>query len=485
MNCFFCGAPIGEEFICPHCGTGQQIYRKVIYASCAAYNDGLHRAGIRDLSGAAEALNMSLKYNKFNTDARNLLGLVYFEVGETVLALREWVISKNLQPEGNAADAYLKELQQTGTLKKLDQTTRKFNQALSYCMQGSRDLARIQLRRVLLSQPKMVKAHQLLALICMQDGKYEEARKSLSAASKIDYKNPMTMEYMQEVRRTLKGKKKRRRSKTEVSEFSDVADSINLQSESVFNILDSTGSGIINVFVGIILGVLACIFLVVPSMRQDVNRNAASALVSANEQAANSRNNVATLEKQVDSLSAQLEEYTGKADVRTSYEKLLFTEDALESGDAESAKASVTEINRDLLDAGGQARYDAVMAKVEEQIVVDNYAAGAAAMKEGDYAKAVKLLASVVEADVSYDGGDALFALAQCCEKAEQFEDALAHYQRFVDLYPGTRRASTSQASIKRIVADTGLPLPLPTEEQPASEQEGEGAAEETEEEQE
>lgn len=46
-----------------------------------------------------------------NIEARNLLGLVYFEMGETVDALSEWVISKNLQPEKNIADAYIEAVQ--------------------------------------------------------------------------------------------------------------------------------------------------------------------------------------------------------------------------------------------------------------------------------------------------------------------------------------------------------------------------------------
>ena len=40
---------------------------------------------------------------KYNIHARNLLGLVYFETGEVVAALSEWVISKNMQPENNIA----------------------------------------------------------------------------------------------------------------------------------------------------------------------------------------------------------------------------------------------------------------------------------------------------------------------------------------------------------------------------------------------
>ena len=47
------------------------------------------------MSGAEEALKISLKYDKMNIDARNLLGLVYYETGEVVLALSHWVISVN------------------------------------------------------------------------------------------------------------------------------------------------------------------------------------------------------------------------------------------------------------------------------------------------------------------------------------------------------------------------------------------------------
>ena len=52
---------------------------------------------------------MSLRYNKMNTNARNLLGLVYFEMGESVKALSEWVISKVCR-EDNPATAYLADI---------------------------------------------------------------------------------------------------------------------------------------------------------------------------------------------------------------------------------------------------------------------------------------------------------------------------------------------------------------------------------------
>ena len=61
-------------------------------ASNAYYNDALEKAGVRDLSGAIESLKISLRFNKLNIDARNLLGLIYYEMGEVVTALTEWVI---------------------------------------------------------------------------------------------------------------------------------------------------------------------------------------------------------------------------------------------------------------------------------------------------------------------------------------------------------------------------------------------------------
>lgn len=44
------------------------------------YNLGLERARLRDLSGAAELLKKSLQYDKYQKDARNLLGLIFLSV---------------------------------------------------------------------------------------------------------------------------------------------------------------------------------------------------------------------------------------------------------------------------------------------------------------------------------------------------------------------------------------------------------------------
>ena len=105
--------------------------QKIQYAANSYYNRGLEMAKERNLSGAARFLKRALQFNKYHTDARNLLGLIFYEMGETSDALIQWVISINLQPDGNRADYYLDEVQRKpGQLEIASQMVKKFNQAL-------------------------------------------------------------------------------------------------------------------------------------------------------------------------------------------------------------------------------------------------------------------------------------------------------------------------------------------------------------------
>ncbi len=92
MNCYNCGCHLSEYDYCTACGADVALYKRILAVSNMYYNEGLEKAGIRDLTGAVSSLRQSLKFNKNNVEARNLLGLVFFERGEVVAALSEWVI---------------------------------------------------------------------------------------------------------------------------------------------------------------------------------------------------------------------------------------------------------------------------------------------------------------------------------------------------------------------------------------------------------
>ena len=451
MKCYMCGTLVDQEKVCPHCGSDLKIYRVILASSNLLYNRGLEQAQVRDLSGAIVSLKKSLKCNKYNTKARNLLGLVYFELGETVLALSEWVISKNLEPDNPIADRYLDEIQNTpGMLDKLNQTTKKYNQALLYCKQGSRDLATIQLRKVLSLNPKFVAGHQLLALLYIQDGKYNEARKELNIANKIDVRNTTTLRYSREVRDKLKeqNQKRKKPKKDDVVSFQDGNDTIVMPNSSFRDMIDNTRASVVNILVGLVLGLLICFFLVIPTIRQRASESAAASLVDTNEELTNSASNVSSLKKKVEELNQELEKYTGKADAVGSYEKLMEAKEFFDANNLDKAGEALNSVNRDLLSERGQAMYDVIHAAVYAKILEETYNTAEQAYWKEDYNAAKESFGQVVFIDQTYHNGDALFYLAESQWNTWDFDNAKETYQKVIDQYPNTSHARTAQERI-------------------------------------
>lgn len=456
MECFMCGTMVDGEAFCPHCGANIDTYRGILYASNSLYNDGLERAKIRDLSGAIDSLKRSLKYNKYHTSARNLLGLVYFEIGEIVLALREWVLSKNLQPDNPMADRYLAEIQNTpGMLEKMNQTIKKYNQALKYCHEGSRDMATIQLRKVLGLNPKFVAGHQLLALLYMQDHKYGEARKSLQSANRIDEKNVTTLRYAREVRERIKeqNKNKKKKKKEDIIAFQDGNETIMMPQNSFRDMLDNTWNSIINILIGIGIGLLVCFFLIVPTVRQNAKREAASTLVDANRELNSSTSSVASLEKQVESLKEELKKYTEKGDSVTSYEKLMEAKEAYDRRDYEAAASAIDVVNADILDLRGKAVYDEISGAVNEQRLRVGYDTATRSYWAKDYAAAIPYFEYVLGIDESYRDGSALFYMAESCRLTGDVEKAATYYTKVTELFPNSNWARQSAKYLQQPAA--------------------------------
>lgn len=459
MNCYVCNTIVDHEDTCPYCGADIKAYRMIEKACAESYNDGLQRAKMRDLSGAIESLNRSLQYDKYNIDARNLLGLVYYEFGEPVQALREWVISKNLKQKNNHADYYLGEIQHgAGALGKLDQTVKKYNQAIEYCNQGNRDLARIQLKKVLGLNSKMVRARQLLALLYMQDGEYENARKELSAAAKTDVKNPRTIRYMQEVRKVLKeqnsNKKKKRVS--DLPEYNPTTEAMALPRQTLIETIDNVRGGVFNILIGLGIGLLVTVFLIVPNVRQTANSSAASALVDANEEAAGNASDIVALKAQIEQLESKLENYEGKGDMQTSYEQLFSAQDLYNNGDVTGAATAIGQVNRDLLGSAGQGLYDSLASVINAQVLESSYAAANTAFDEQNYDEAITQYLAVIALDEGYDNGQALYNLAESYSNKWDFENALTYYNKVLELYPDTSLSGKAQEKVDSISESLG-----------------------------
>lgn len=198
--CPHCGAQVRKNGYCSECYLPLSMLKKAQNTSNYYYNIGYDRASARDLSGAIESLLQALRYNKRNVPARNLLGLIYYEMGEAVQAMSEWVMSINYQQENNLATKYLKELKKDPVrLESVDQLARKFNMAIQYAHSEDYDLSILQLKSALSDNPHFVKGYLLLALLYIGTDNYEKARVTLRRVLKIDKANSLAVHYLREM----------------------------------------------------------------------------------------------------------------------------------------------------------------------------------------------------------------------------------------------------------------------------------------------
>lgn len=266
----------------------------------AYYNQGLALARQRDLTGAAAALKKSLRFDKFQTDARNLLGLIYLEIGEAGSALCQWVISLNLQEQDNLAEEYLQRVQGSGGyLETADQAAKKYNQALVYAQNENEDLAVLLLMRMLDDFPNYVKAQELLALLYIRHEDYIKAGRCLYQVLKVDCYNPTAQRYMAVAKHnTGKAEVEKRKLKNAFSHRQMQDDDIIIPP----SYKENTGwQSVMNILVGLILGVAVVYFLIMPAKQEAMNA------LHNKEQLANLEQiNQKSLE--IDSLMQQLED---------------------------------------------------------------------------------------------------------------------------------------------------------------------------------
>ena len=362
MNCMNCGAFLTDMDLdyCPNCGYNVLIQKKVDYLSKIFYNQGLEKASIRDLSGAIACLKQSLMYDKRNIRARNLLGLVYFETGEVVSALSEWVISKNLQPTRNLASEYINKLQANpNKLAAINETIKKYNHALMLCREGHEDMAAIQLRKILTQNSKLIKGYHLLALIQMKNGEWNKARRILKKAARIDKTNTTTLRFLREVdeqtgvtTRLEKKKKGLFRSGTKENPDTDILGSERVAQPAVYR-EHSKVSVFFILMAGIAAGAVAFWLLAVPAIRQGIYQEANQQIVQYSESLASQGAELTKAQGEAkesgDTVESVTQELTTEQAKSESYQALLQAYTYYQQQNLDEAAVEIQKVHVDVL----------------------------------------------------------------------------------------------------------------------------------------
>jgi len=200
MFCPNCDYEYRSGAVCPRCKVDTVIFDRTAGISDRLYNKGLAKAKISDITGAIECLRKSIKFNKNNIAAHNLIGLCYYEIGYVGEALKHWVVSNSKLKEQNRASYYIDEASKNGkVIEKLDNAVAMYNQALEYIKAENDDMAVIQLKKAVEASPRFVDAHNLLAFCSLIQGDTEKAVTSIEKALSVDVNNPVALNYYNEL----------------------------------------------------------------------------------------------------------------------------------------------------------------------------------------------------------------------------------------------------------------------------------------------
>lgn len=373
----------------------KHLYNKIYNSSNWYYNRGLVKAQIHDLSGAIEDLQTAIKYNKRNMDARNLLGLVYFEIGEVCQALCQWTISNSFQPVGNLAAEYLQLVKaDEAGVEHINSTVRKFNQALIHAKHNSDDLAIIQLKQVIELMPNHLQAHLLLSLLYMRGGQYTQARKTLRIVLRMDVNNLDALRYMDEVRKKLRennGRRIVRQDKLDI-ENEPLQRRFFLSEEEEE---EYTKRNYFYTVFGIVIGVLFMAVLILPNAKE-------RAILKSGETSKHYESKIESLEKVV----VDLQKTNAK--------------------------------NQEELE-----KYSAVPEDYFEKIANMLFDEAYSLYEIGSYTDALEKFTEAYKINPQY--GRALFFMGKMNHLTGKYEDAKIHFQQVIEKFPNTEQSEEAE----------------------------------------
>ncbi len=465
MICPKCGSNVSEKRKrCERCGTDLMIYKKILHASNQYYNNGLEKAKVRDLSGAILALRNSLELNKRNTNARNLLGLIYFEMGETVAALSEWVISKHFQPDDNDAEQYINQVQSNPTkLDNQNQAIKRYNTSLNFAKQGSDDLAIIQLKKVISLNPHFIRAYHLLALLYMKNGENDKAKKCLIKAGRIDVSNITTLRYMKELEPPTAAKDSDNDSTSEQKAASPIMP-VSSYKEDKPNIM-----AFVNLVIGVIIGIAVTSFLIIPSIKKNqiadrnsdyVDYSSGLALQEEKEKTIKDlQKKNEELEENVKQLQSELDALATTEDVHELYSPFF---EAISLYLAEKSKEDPDDFDythvAELLAAVNESKYESeasisLLKSLREEVYPEaaqiHYDAGHDLYSDGKYEDSLEEF----EKSMTYDPTDVdpVYFTARAYHRMEDYEKAKLYYNIVLSDYPDSKREKNAKEFLNQI----------------------------------
>lgn len=414
------------------------------------YNRGLAAATDRDMTAAVTELSTALTIRRDHTQARDLLGLVYYETGQAARALEQWIISRELDPAGELSARYIDDMQHdAGRLRAMESALVRYNRALHSCRSGHDDAAAVELRRSLTQNPKLLVAWQLLALVEAHRGRLTQAERMLRRAAAIDIGSGLTQHLKklvsgergtQEERRgrVLPGRKKEK----EEGAIRNTGNRRSFLNTNLFNIL-----------IGAAVGIMGTWALLTPAKVRETKNEMNARIVEYTNTVTEQKEQIGILQDRVATLQqavADAEEASETSERRAkSYRGLLNVYKAYGENDIETAGRAVLDIDESLLDDEALAIYNEIKGPVTAQAYDMFSEEGLFAFDGGNFSEAIPLLEMAVS--IRNDDYITLNRLAHAYRYTNDPANALKYFQAIVDTFPDSPESESVQGYLEEM----------------------------------
>lgn len=462
MKCPNCGFNFFEGCHCPDCGVDVYVFRKTRSASVRLYNDALKMAEERDLSGAASNLEQSLLFDKNNIPARNLLGLIYCEMGRIGDALKHWIISTSMQPEGNAATGYIDYLQKNAReMEKCNDAIRMYNQAIHYLKQGSDDLAVIQLKKSIDNNPDFLDAYNLMTLCCIEDKNAKRAQHFNEIALRRDIRNPLALHY-----RNLLGNTPAAPSPLKKAERSKTSSAISIKKtdsnppiprykrkEKINSVLEKRD--FLAFLAGIGVAVIVILVLIVPALNESKNakiKELETAIENYAGETEMTPEEVLAMRTELEKLQTENKLLRSEENKQANLELLATAVAQMTDGDFEACVTTLDTIDTVSFSEEDLAKYNSVKTTAYPKAADSYYTKGKSQFLSNNFTEAKTYL----ETALNYTNNenfvdDTLYYLAKIAEEDKDTIKAKEYYNKIVKEYPDSNQITNVKNALQQL----------------------------------
>ncbi|MGN0135140.1 tetratricopeptide repeat protein [Anaerotignum sp.] len=459
MKCPNCGFEFFEGCHCPGCGVDVYVFRKARSASIRLYNDALSLAKEKDLSGAAANLEQSLLFDKNNVQARNLLGLIYCETGRIGDALKHWIISTSILPEGNTASSYIDYLQKNGReMEKCNDAIRMYNQAINYLKQGSDDLAIIQLKKSIDNNPDFLDAYNLMTLCCLEDKNIKRAQHFNDIVLKRDIRNPLALHYAQLLGNSSSTSvlKKQEKAKSVVGmKKTDSNPPIPRykRKEKANSVLEKRD--LLAFLVGIAVSAIVILVLIVPALNESKNTKIKE-LETAVENYAGETNmtpeEVLSMRTELSKLQEENKLLRSEENKQANLELLETAVSQMTDGDYEACVTTLDSIDTVSFSEEDLAKYNSVKTTAYPKAADSYYTKGKSQFLSNNFTEAKTYLETALQYTSNENFvDDTIYYLARIAEEDGDAELAKKYYNRIISEFPDSNQISNVRNALEQL----------------------------------